>query len=590
MSSKADRAGLALAAAYLLLALHGLGTDIIGDDEAREAGIARDVAAGHWLWPRFNDTVLPDKPPLYHWLAALPCAITGFSETAVRLPSAVAGAALVGWTVHFGRTLLGGSAGLVAGGLLALTPALFSRARVARPDVLLAVLLAVALGTAFRAWRDHRRRDAVAALAVLGAATLAKGPIAPALFVTTMLGFLVWQRDLRAVRRLLPAPGLAVCAVLGLGWYALALAGWGPLFVREHLVGRYLGNLFGLAVTDAAATPRAFWRQPFFYALQLPAMALPWIPLAAWSLWRAQRAGGLRDARLRFLVCWALAPVVVFTPAVVKLRYYLLPALPALALIAAPAVLELARRAPRRPSRRDLLVVGGTVAGALVLVVLLASTGARFLSPTDRSQLAITLALVPGGAPTAAASAGFALGTFVVAATCRAWAVGLGLVATAQLLWLVAGAPAVDRVVAERDSLRAFAREVAARHPAPAALAVYGEELRTIVLYVGRPMAVVRRREHLAPGLLVVTTAPLYRTLAKAGLLGPPLLEAVGRIGNLAHGGVVLARVEAMSFDHRTDSLEHVAPPFRAHDARGGQPGDVPAQARVQIVRQLGHP
>src|SRR5439155_1582384 len=157
------------------------------------------------------------------WLASLPCAAAGFSETAVRLPSALSGAALVGWTAALGADLLGASAGLAAAALLATTPALFTHARVARPDVLLVLLLSLALGSAFRWWRDGRRRDATAALAFLGAATLAKGPVGPALFALTLGGFLAWQRELRRLPRVVTLPGLAVLVVLGLGWYALAL-------------------------------------------------------------------------------------------------------------------------------------------------------------------------------------------------------------------------------------------------------------------------------------------------------------------------------------------------------------------------------
>ncbi len=57
-----------------------------------------------------------------------------------------------------------------------------ANARVARPDVLMLALLAPALGLAFTAWRDGRRRDAEWALVLVGLATLAKGPVAPALF------------------------------------------------------------------------------------------------------------------------------------------------------------------------------------------------------------------------------------------------------------------------------------------------------------------------------------------------------------------------------------------------------------------------
>src|SRR5262249_20097336 len=83
--------GVLLSAAFLLLALHGLGdVAIVHSDESREVGIVQDVVAGHWLLPRFNDEMLPDKPILSHWLAAIPCALVGFSEEAVRFTSALA--------------------------------------------------------------------------------------------------------------------------------------------------------------------------------------------------------------------------------------------------------------------------------------------------------------------------------------------------------------------------------------------------------------------------------------------------------------------------------------------------------------------
>src|SRR6266581_3046046 len=317
-------------------------------------GLVQDVTAGHWLWPRFNGELLPDKPVLYHWLAALPCAAAGFSETAVRLPSALAGAALVAWTAALGADLVGAPAGLAAAALLATTPALFTHARVARPDVLLVLLLSLALGRAFRWWRDGERRDATAALVWLGAATFAKGPVAPVLFALTLGAFLAWQRELRRLPRLVTAPGLAAFAVLGLGWYAAALAGWGREFVHAHLVGRYLRNLAGGLAAGGAYSPKPLAYHLLANAKHLPAIALPWTPFAVFALWQAWRTGGFRDPRLRFLVCWAAAPVVAFTPAEWKLRYYLLPSLPALALVTAPAVLRLVIVPARRLSPRGL--------------------------------------------------------------------------------------------------------------------------------------------------------------------------------------------------------------------------------------------
>jgi 4-amino-4-deoxy-L-arabinose transferase-like glycosyltransferase len=527
---------------WLALALHGLGaTDIVGDDEAREAGIVQDVAGGRWLWPRFNDELLPDKPVLYHWLAALPCAAAGFSEMAVRLPSALAGAALVAWTGFFGARILGPYSGLVAAALVATTPALFHHARVARPDVLLVALLAPALGLGFCWWRHGRRKDATTALVLLGAATFAKGPVAPVLFGLTLGGFLAWQGDLRRLPRLFTPLGVAGFALVGLGWYAIALAGWGDVFVREHLVGRYLRNLAGGLVTGGAYSPKPLAYHLSFYPLHLPAIALPWTPLVVLALWRAGRARGFGDPRLRFLLCWALAPVVAFTPAEWKLRHYLLPAVPALALVAAPTVLRLLREPPGRFDRRAVLVVGIVLLAGAALA--LAAGSWLEISTSDRRTLDVLLALAPGGFSGLAAGAGFVAGMLAVAIAWRAWAPLIGLTAAGVACWMAVGVPALEQAVSRRDSLKPFARTVAELASPPGGLAFYPEPLRTVAVYVGRPVPTLRRRDAIVPGIGLIVPEPAWSALSRGGVVGFPLLIGEGRVGSAGRSRVLLLEI-----------------------------------------------
>jgi 4-amino-4-deoxy-L-arabinose transferase-like glycosyltransferase len=533
------RAVVLVAVCWLALALHALGAgDIVGDDEAREAGIVQDVVAGHWLWPRFDRETLPDKPVLYHWLAAVPCALAGFSEAAVRLPSALAGAAVVAWTGLFGATLLGPEAGVLAAAAVATMPALFDHARVARPDVLLVLCLSVALGLAFRWWREGHARDATAALAALGLATLAKGPVAPALFALTLGGFLAWQGELGRLRRLATPAGVATFVVLGLGWYAVALAGWGDVFVREHLIGRYARNLAGGLVAGRAYSPKPLAYHLLFYPEHLPLVPLPWTPAVVVTLWRAWRRGGFADPRLRFLVCWTLAPVVAFTPAEWKLRYYLLPALPALALLAAPALAALAGTAPARPDVRRAVVA--LVVAGIVVAVGLAAVPAIPLSASDRANAGALVAAFPDGARGVAVATGAVAGALALGVAWRAWSLLATLTAVAVVAWMAVGAPAVERAVSRRDSLKTFAREVAARHPPPESLVFYGEPIRPIVVYVGRP---VPRTDGVPTAGAVVATEPAARRLARAGVVALPELSGEGRVGNLGRARVLLLAI-----------------------------------------------
>ena len=71
----------------------GLGRPAITDsDEAFYAEAAREmVEGGDWITPQYNGQYRFEKPVLYYWLAALAYLVAGVSETAARVPSAMAG-------------------------------------------------------------------------------------------------------------------------------------------------------------------------------------------------------------------------------------------------------------------------------------------------------------------------------------------------------------------------------------------------------------------------------------------------------------------------------------------------------------------
>jgi hypothetical protein len=54
----------------------------------------------------------------------------------------------------------------------------------------------------------------------------------------------------------------------------------------------------------------------------------------------------------------------------------------------------------------------------------------------------------------------------------------------------------------------------------------------------------VRRRADIQPGTALIVRKDAYRRLARAGLVGPPLLTAHGRTGNVRRERVVLVRTK----------------------------------------------
>src|SRR3954466_983819 len=78
-----------------------------------------------------------DKPPLSLWLMGLSARVFGFSSFSMLLPEALCTVAAVGLLYATVRRSFGAPAGLVAAGLLALTPITVAIGRVNNPDALL---------------------------------------------------------------------------------------------------------------------------------------------------------------------------------------------------------------------------------------------------------------------------------------------------------------------------------------------------------------------------------------------------------------------------------------------------------------------
>src|SRR5207248_1615574 len=110
------------------------------------------------------------------------------------------------------------------------------------------------------------------------------------------------------------------------------------------------------------------------------------------------------------------------------------------------------------------------------------------MSASDRRTAMALGASFPGGVAGLAIAPGGALRVVAIAVAWRAWALLVGFTAAAVGVWMVLGAPALERAVSRGDSLKAFAAAVAARHPPPDGVAFYRETIRPIAVYLGRPV------------------------------------------------------------------------------------------------------
>jgi 4-amino-4-deoxy-L-arabinose transferase-like glycosyltransferase len=489
------RALLLGGAALLLFARLGA-TGLWAPDEPRYGHVAETVRSGEHgpaglVLLHLNGEPYTQKPPLYYWLAAAAGAPQDrVTELAARLPSALAGVALVALTLAFGARLLGGATGALGAALLLTTFEFAHQARRAQLDVLLALLETLALAAFWRIDRGIGRRVHGQLLlhASLGLAVLTKGPVGFLVPVLVMTAYLAWERRLRDLAKALPWWGPALSLGPGLAWIAAAVALAPPGFFGEAVVENVLGRFF-------AGTSHA---RPFYYYVhQLPIESLPWIVLAPAVVWAARRqvfapGGDDADRRAwRLLLAWVGATFVFFSLSTGKRGIYLLPALPAIALLAADAVgrwVEARRGIPK-----------GFHAATAVLGVALAGVG---IGVALRDPLGDARASLVTGIG-AVAIVAFALGAQIALGRARARlrlriAIPVAAVYALQLLVFTVAFPALD----PQKSPRAVAEAAAALTPPGERVGLLGDAALTggLVYYGGRRVAPLQDEDDRAPG------------------------------------------------------------------------------------------
>ena len=358
----------ALAARLLMLGAFPL----MDPTESRYAEIARQMfALGDWVTP----WIAPGepfwgKPPFSFWMSAASFQLLGVSDFAARLPHWIGGLLVAGltwqWLSLRSRREAALGAALLIGSLL-----FFVAAGAVMTDMALAIgLMAVMRGywLALHGPPARRGREQALMFAGFAIALLSKGPIA--LMAGVPMAVHAWRS-----RRVMNVPreirwvlgGFLVLACV-LPWYVAAEVRT-PGFLQYFIVGEHWqrfvdpgwqGDLYG----HAHAFPRGtIW--PFAVLAFLPWSIV--IPAIAWKQRGSAAAAPPEDRELTvYLWLWALVPCAVFTLSGNILWTYVLPAIPALAMLSA---MFLARLPEGAASERTVAAgIGVTVVATLALV------------------------------------------------------------------------------------------------------------------------------------------------------------------------------------------------------------------------------
>ena len=310
-------------------------------DETRYASVAWEMwLRGDFVVPYINGEPYSHKPPLLFWLIQAGWGLFGVNDWWPRLVAPLCALGAVPLTLRLGRLLwpqereaqllavwaLFGS--LLFAGFITLT--MFD---------LLLLLCALAGMIGILQLRNQKRIPGLLWLgAGIGLGVLAKGPVILLHVLPAAVAAPWWAPELKGrlgrwyLDLLL---GVLLGAALALAWALPAAYLGGEEYRRAIFWGQTAGR-----VAESFAHRAPWW----YYLPLLPLILFPWF---VWPrFWKGFFSVGLRDNGIRFLLAWLLLTLIGFSLVSGKQAKYLVPFLPAFALLAGYALTRSTAAAP----------------------------------------------------------------------------------------------------------------------------------------------------------------------------------------------------------------------------------------------------
>jgi 4-amino-4-deoxy-L-arabinose transferase-like glycosyltransferase len=318
-------------------------------NETRYLGVAWEMLTGHhWLVPFQNGVPYSHKPPLLFWLINLVW-LPGISEYAARLVAPALSILALWLTGRLAdRMRPGGQFGNAAIVILGtMVPFYFFGGETNFDGILMLAMVTCAaalwrIGTTPAPRLSHWLAFGVA----LGFGVYAKGPVIFVHALPLVLAMRWWAGPGR-----FSVTGLLAALLVALGLVALWLV---PAFITGDATYReeILWTQSAGRVVNSFAHAEPWW----FYGAVLPMLLFPWIAIP--GFWRSRPL----DHVEKFALAWFLGPFILFSLISGKQPDYLLPAMPAAALL-------LANRWPLRRGRP--WIVAAVLVGVMAVVLAL---------------------------------------------------------------------------------------------------------------------------------------------------------------------------------------------------------------------------
>ena len=346
-------------------------TDLESYAQEKNVGYLLDLMTqGHWLVHHDLESAMMTRPPLHTWLMAVFTALFGLNRLSLALPSFLSVLAFGLIVFEVGRRRFGEMAGGLAAIAIVLAPTMAKQVALVGSEPVFTLTVTIAALAAFSAWELGKDGKKGWLLFWLMAAlvTLINGLPGVALAVGGLFSYF-WEKRSNPDQ---PAPcglhvaGIALFLVLTLGWFVAASISQGQALIGSM----FYTNL----ISNSVSAYRDGWQasdllKPTFVLLfrYLP-FSLPLL-LAVWRVFRHPASDPGERRFERFLTCWILFGLLVFSLARHQQADHLLPLWPACALLAGRELARLAERIGKTRFAGIAVVISAILIGSIYAAV-----------------------------------------------------------------------------------------------------------------------------------------------------------------------------------------------------------------------------
>ena len=322
-----------VAAVIIIAAVVGfsfLDSGAVGNHEAYVGVAARNmIESGDWVVPTFNGQPRLQKTPLCYWLVASAGMVVGqVNDFALRLPSAVLAVLSVIAILYFVSERFGLRIAAISAMFWVLSLGYIRYGHTGRPEMALASFVTIAMLSFYSGLKTQSRKKQIRYMLVFwisfALAMLAKGPAPLPLILPALFFYMAVFRKFKAIPKLLPIVGVIVFLLIVVPWPVMAG------LKCPQAIGIWKDEFFGRAAGEYASGGKPF----YYYFRVIFTLFAPWVafvPLAVMAPF--YRVWERKQKPMLYFWFWLVVSILMMTVAGGKRAHYILPAIPALAVL-----------------------------------------------------------------------------------------------------------------------------------------------------------------------------------------------------------------------------------------------------------------